>query len=473
MFYNKNNNKRTQIGGNRMILEERIKQLNAKNTAMERPYVVYWMQSSQRAEYNHALEYAIRQANRIEKPLVVYFGITDGFPEANERHYAFMLEGLKETKAALEQRGIQMLIRKISPEQGALEISELAALLVVDRGYLRIERQWRATLAEGAECAVVQIESNVVVPVELASPKEEYSAATLRSKLKKILPHCLAPLEETVCQHPSVAAELPFEAYDVSDTEKALAGLAIDRSVPRVSDYIGGTAEAKRWLEDFIENKLAGYSERKNRPGESFTSNLSPYLHFGQISPLYIYRRLMGMDSESQQSFLEELVVRRELAVNFVYYNEQYDSYAAVPDWAKKTLDKHLADEREYLYSVEELEAAKTHDDYWNAAQLEMNLTGKMHGYMRMYWAKKILEWSSTPEEAYRKAIYLNNKYLLDGRDPNGFAGVSWCFGKHDRPWGERAIFGNVRFMNDKGLKRKFDMQLYLEQVAERARKRN
>ena len=198
MFYHKYDNKRSQIGGNRMILEERIKQLNDKKTAMERPYVVYWMQSSQRAEYNHALEYAIRQANRLEKPLVVYFGITDGFPEANERHYAFMLEGLKETKAALEQRGIQMLIRKISPEQGALEISGLAALLMVDRGYLRIERKWRATLAEGAECAVVQIESNVVVPVELASPKEEYSAATLRSKLKKILPHCLAPLDETV-----------------------------------------------------------------------------------------------------------------------------------------------------------------------------------------------------------------------------------------------------------------------------------
>ncbi|PTQ84926.1 deoxyribodipyrimidine photo-lyase type II [Trichococcus patagoniensis] len=452
-----------------MIMEERIKQLNEKNAMESRPFVVYWMQSSQRAEYNHALEYAIRQANRLEKPLVVYFGITDGFPEANERHYAFMLEGLKETKNALEQRGIQLLIRKISPEKGALEMTESAAQLVVDRGYLRIERQWRAALAEDAECAVVQVESNVIVPVELASPKEEYSAATLRSKLKKVLPDCLAPLEETICKHPSIDLELPYEAYDILDVAASLDGLDIDRSVLRVSDYIGGTGEAKQWLEEFIENKLAGYSERKNRPGESFTSNLSPYLHFGQISPLYVYRRLMGMDSESQQSFLEELVVRRELAVNFVYYNEQYDSYAAVPDWAKKTLDKHLADERGYLYLLEELEAAKTHDDYWNAAQLEMNLTGKMHGYMRMYWAKKILEWSSTPEEAYRKAIYLNNKYLLDGRDPNGFAGVSWCFGKHDRPWGERAIFGNVRFMNDKGLKRKFDMQLYMDQVAERA----
>ncbi len=329
-----------------MIMEERIKQLNEKNAILERPYVVYWMQSSQRAEYNHALEYAIRQANRLGKPLIVFFGITDGFPEANERHYAFMLEGLKETKAALEQRGIQLLIRKISPEQGALELSGLAALLVVDRGYLRIERQWRAAVAEGAKCAVVQVESNVVVPVELASPKEEYSAATLRSKVKKVLPLCLAPLEESTCKHPSIALELPFEAYDVSDTGAALAGLNIDRSVPRVADYVGGTSEAKRRLEDFIEHKLTGYSERKNRPGESFTSNLSPYLHFGQISPLYVYLRLMGMDSESQQSFLEELVVRRELAVNFVYYNEQYDSFAAVPDWAKKTLASHLVYER-------------------------------------------------------------------------------------------------------------------------------
>lgn len=449
-----------------MIMEERIKPLNTKEIEGSRPYVVYWMQSSQRAEYNHALEYAIRQANRLEKPLLVYFGITDRFPEANERHYAFMLEGLQETEQTLEKRGIQLLVRKIAPEQGALELAEGAALLVVDRGYLRIERQWRAEVAAQADCAVVQVESNTVVPVELASFKEEYSAATLRSKLKKVLPQCLAPLDETVCLYPSLALEQPFEAFDLSDLDAALAALDVDRSVARVTQYRGGTSQAKRWLDTFITDKLPDYAEQRNHPGGLHTSNLSPYLHFGQISPLYVYRRLMGTESESQQSFLEELVVRRELAINFVHYNERYDCYEAVPDWAKKTLADHLADERPYLYTLAELEAARTHDVYWNAAQKEMLVTGKMHGYMRMYWVKKILEWSNTPAEAFDRALYLNNKYLLDGRDPNGFAGVSWCFGKHDRAWGERAIFGKVRYMNDKGLTRKFDMPRYLDWVA-------
>lgn len=452
-----------------MISPARIKQLNSQEPVLSRPYVVYWMQSAQRAEYNHALEYAIRQANQLAKPLIVYFGVTEHFPEANERHFAFMLEGLRETKAALASRGLQLLIRRISPEQGALELAEMAALLVVDRGYLRIERQWRAAVAAGAGCAVVQVESNVIVPVELASPKEEYSAATLRAKLKKILPQYLVPLTETSCQRPSTALVLPFAAFDVADVGAALAALNIDRSVPRVADYIGGTGPAKVWLADFIAHKLADYSERSNQPGASGTSNLSPYLHFGQISPLYVHLRLMDLASASQQSFLEELVVRRELAINFVYYNDHYDTYAAAPEWAQQTLAAHRFDPREYLYSLAKLEAAQTHDDYWNAAQLEMRLTGKMHGYMRMYWAKKILEWSATPEQAYQQALYLNNKYLLDGRDANGYAGVAWCFGKHDRAWGERAIFGKVRYMNANGLKRKFKMQLYLEGVAARA----
>lgn len=448
-----------------MILEERIKRLNDKGV-VQAPYVVYWMQSSQRAEDNHALEYAISQANALEKPLLVYFGITDSFPEANERHYYFMLEGLKEVNAALAKRGIGMLIRHISPAKGALEIASFAALMVVDRGYLRVERQWREFLAQKAACPVIQVETNVIVPVEAASPKEEYSAYTLRLKLNKQLERFILPLSERAVKHPSIQMELPFEAYAVEDIDKANAGLDIDRTVKRVPFYQGGTSQAKAMLEDFIENKLARYSELKNQPGEEYTSGLSPYLHFGQISPLYIYDRLLSEEGEGKKVFLEELVVRRELAMNFAFYNEKYDSYEAMPDWAKKTLDKHLTDQRDYLYTCGELERSRTHDDYWNAAQTEMVLTGKMNGYMRMYWGKKILEWSNTPEEAFNRAIQLNNKYNLDGRDPNGYAGVAWCFGKHDRPWGERAIFGMVRYMNDKGLKRKFDMDKYLEKVA-------
>ena len=212
-------------------------------------------------------------------------------------------------------------------------------------------------------------------------------------------------------------------------------------------------------------NKLQRYAEHGNDPGLDYHSNMSPYLHFGQISPLYIYLRLTDVPEEVRSVFLEELVVRRELSMNFVYYNDHYDGFDCIPSWAKATLDKHHNDERPYRYTLMVLEEAKTHDHYWNAAQLEMVLTGKMNGYMRMYWGKKILEWSETPQEAYQAAVYLNNKYNLDGRDPNAFAGIAWCFGKHDRPWREREIFGTIRYMNASGLDRKFDMPRYLEKV--------
>lgn len=453
-------------GADIVISQERIKIIN-DNDVVDNPYIVYWMQSSQRTEYNHALEYAIQQANILKKPLIVYFGVTDCFPEANERHYYFMLEGLKEVKSELAKRNIRMLIRKVSPEIGALEISSLAALVIVDRGYLRIERQWRDFLALNADCPVIQVETNVIVPVESASPKEEYSAATFRSKISKKLDSFIFPLNETTINLPSTDLEIPFAELDVSDIEGAAAQLEIDKTVKSVNFLKGGSSQAKKLLEDFIAKKLPLYSKYKNEPGLDYSSNLSPYLHFGQISPLYIFRRLMDVSPEYKKDFLEELIVRRELSMNFVFYNSKYDSYESIPSWGKSTLENHIMDDRVYSYTLEELEKASTHDLYWNAAQKEMVLTGKMHGYMRMYWGKKILEWSITPEDAFKKSIFLNNKYSLDGRDPNGFAGVAWCFGKHDRPWKEREIFGTVRYMNSNGLDRKFDMAKYLDKIAQ------
>jgi deoxyribodipyrimidine photo-lyase len=193
---------------------------------------------------------------------------------------------------------------------------------------------------------------------------------------------------------------------------------------------------------------------------------MSPYLHFGQVSPVTLALHAQEQGGSGTPAFLEELIVRRELAVNFVRYNDHYDSFASLPAWAQKTLELHQGDQREYGYSVDELERAATHDPYWNTAQMEMVKTGKMQGYMRMYWGKKILEWSRTPQDAYSVALYLNNKYEIDGRDPNGYAGIAWCFGKHDRPWGERPVFGMVRYMNAPGLTRKFAMDRYLEKVA-------
>jgi deoxyribodipyrimidine photo-lyase len=237
--------------------------------------------------------------------------------------------------------------------------------------------------------------------------------------------------------------------------------------VKAVEYYKGGTEKAEEYLRDFVEDKLEDYDEKRNDPTKDVLSDMSPYLHFGQISPVYIAREVMKRDSPSVDAYLEELIVRRELSINFVYYNEYYDSYNSLPNWAKKTLNEHRDDKREYIYNLEELEKAQTYDPYWNSAQMEMVITGKMHGYMRMYWGKKILEWIETPGDAYRIALYLNNRYELDGRDPNGFTGVAWCFGKHDRAWKERPIFGKVRYMNDRGLRRKFNADNYVLLVKE------
>ena len=445
-----------------MIHEERIKNLNDREARRGR-YVLYWMQASQRAQYNHALEYAIIKANESGLPLLVFFGITDDFPDANERHYRFMLEGLKETKAALRRRGIGMLILHRSPERGVVELAADASMVVADRGYLRIQRAWREYAAGRLACPLIQVESDVVVPVETASPKEEYAAATIRSKINTKIDRYLVPIRAGRVNRRSL--DLDRGSFDIDNIEGALSRLRIDRSVGRVKGAVGGTTEAVKRLTRFIRTRLDGFDELRNDPTRDYLSGMSPYLHFGQVSPLYIALRVRKARSTGTAAYLEELLVRRELSMNFVFYNPDYDSFKAVPEWAKKTLAKHKRDRRPYVYTVRELENAETHDPYWNAAQEEMRLTGKMHGYMRMYWGKKILEWTRTPEHGFKTALHLNNKYELDGRDPNGFTGVAWCFGKHDRPWGERPIFGQVRYMNDKGLRRKFDADAYVEKT--------
>ncbi len=445
-----------------MIEKVRAKVLN-REEIRKRQYILYWMQASQRTEYNHALEYAILKANKTNMPVVVYFGLTDDLPEANARHYHFMLEGLKEVESSLDEKGIRMIVRYSSPPVGAIELSRDASLVVVDRGYLRTQKKWRRYVANSIECPLVQVESDVVIPVETASPKEEYSAATFRPKIHKKLNYFLRPLKEN---HPKVhSLQLNLDTFDINDPEKALSTLEIDKSVKKVKDFHGGTTEAKKHLENFLRAKLEYYEELRNDPTKETGSNMSPYLHFGQISPIYIALRVMETDTPGKDAYLEQLIVRRELSANFVFYNKNYDSFDGLPEWAKKTLKDHEKDRRKYTYILKDLENAETHDPYWNAAQREMTSKGKMHSYMRMYWGKKIIEWSKTPEGAYKTAVYLNNKYELDGRDLNGYTGVAWCFGKHDRPWKERQIFGKIRYMNSEGLKRKFDADKYVAKI--------
>ncbi|MBN2210639.1 MAG: deoxyribodipyrimidine photo-lyase [Sedimentisphaerales bacterium] len=445
-----------------MIQSARI-QVLADAPERQGDYVLYWMQASQRIDYNHALAFAIQHANEKHLPVVVYFGLTENYPKANLRHYTFMLQGLREVQTELQRRGIRLVFRCEAPEKGVIKLARRAVIVVTDRGHLRHQRQWRNTVAMQLQCPFIQVETDAVVPIETASHKEEYAAATLRPKIHRLLNDYLIPL-----RMPSVKKEslkLKLDGLDISRLEEIPTTWKIDDRIKPVTDFIGGTRRAKKHLKMFLDTRLNDYDQARNDPNLDATSNLSAYLHFGQISPLYIALKASQRSGKSAETFLEELIIRRELALNFVFYNRHYDSFAALPAWVQTTLKFHQKDKRPYLYTLTQLEYARTYDPYWNAAQMEMVLTGKMHGYMRMYWGKKILEWSRSPVRAWQTALYLNDTYELDGRDPNGYTGVAWCFGKHDRPWAQRPVFGKVRYMNDVGLRRKFDADAYVKKI--------
>ena len=437
-----------------------------KNAAIHHnsAYVLYWMQQSQRTECNHALEYAIDQANKLGKPLVVGFGLMDDYPEANARHYAFMLQGLAEVEQNLRARKIKFVIRHGSPDEVALTLGQNAALVIADRGYLRHQKLWRKKLAQALNRRVVQIETDVLVPVETVSDKREYAARTLRPKLHKLWPEYLKPLASSAPEKSSLNLELKSD-FDLTRIDQILNTLKLDCSVGPVKRFQGGYSAARRLLNRFVKKNLDGYAEQRSEPAAQQSSMLSPYLHFGQIAALEIALAVQtaqdGIESDAA-SYLEELIVRRELAINYVQFELDYDKYRALPEWAQKTLAKHKPDPRPHRYTRAQLEAAATHDPYWNAAMQEMLKTGYMHNTLRMYWGKKILQWCRTPEYAFRLALELNNKDLLDGRDPNSYANIGWCFGLHDRPWPEREIFGTVRSMTASGLERKYDMAAYV-----------
>lgn len=446
-----------------VIEKERIKQLNDASL-MNGSFVTYWMQQSQRTRFNHALQFAIDQANKLKLPLIVYFGLTDQYPDANRRHYQFMLEGLKKVQIELEKLHITFVLKNQDPSKGIISLSKESKMVIVDRGYTRIQRTWRKDVADSIDCPLIQVESDVIIPVETASIKEEYGAYTIRPKINKKLDQFLQPVSSLKPNFSSLSFD--FKSISLKDINEVLDGLSTDTSVEPSPLFSGGIDQAQKHLDRFLSDRISHFSTVRNDPSKQVCSNLSPYLHFGQISPVDIALQILNAKKNGSTDFLEELIVRRELAMNFVFYNEQYDTLRGLPDWAYSTLKNHENDRREYNYSKEELEKAKTHDRYWNAAQKEMILAGKMHGYLRMYWGKKILEWTETPKKAYEIALYLNNKYELDGRDPNGYAGVAWCFGKHDRAWANRPIFGKVRYMSKKGLERKGDIDAYVQYVS-------
>lgn len=448
-----------------MIESERIQGLNDFPVDKGGRYVLYWMQQSQREAHNPALEYAIQRANEFNKPVLCGFGLYAGYPDANLRHFAFMLEGLAETSAALADRGIKLVGRFGPPPRIIAELARDAALVVCDRGYLRHQRNWRKELARSCDKPVLQVEGDVVVPVEVVSDKQEWAARTIRGKINRHRDNFVRVLERTSPAKSSLPLHVTGN-IDFRNVSAALAALEIDRSVARSERFKSGTKAARKSLTRFLRHDLDGYADARNDPARPQASRLSPYLHFGQISPVEVAAKVARAGSGSaddKEAFLEELIVRRELAMNFVSYCDDYDRYACLPDWASKTLQEHRNDARPSRYTRRQLENAATHDEYWNAAMQEMLKTGYMHNYMRMYWGKKIIEWSNTPEYAYSTTLYLNNKYFLDGRDPNSYAGVAWLFGVHDRAWGERDVFGKVRYMSAAGLESKFDIDAYVK----------
>jgi len=421
--------------------------------------VVYWMSREQRVADNWGMYYAQQQAIEHKVPLLVVFTLADSFLGATMRQFGFMLRGLEQVAVRLAALQIPFLVLRGEPQQSVLTLveQEQVGCVICDFDPLRIKRNWFDRAATEAKIAFIEVDGHNIVPCRMASPKREYGAYTLRPKLNRLLSEFLTDMPQVVTH--------PFRWHaetGLPDADCLLTQLQLDGRV-EVSGIVPGEASAADILADFIENRLAGYAFRRNDPLVDGQSGLSPWLHFGQLSPQRLALAVTAQGgNEDGAALLEELIVRRELSDNFCLHCPQYDTIDAAPDWARRTLEKHRHDPRAYCYTAEEFEQAATHDPLWNAAQREMMQTGKMHGYLRMYWAKKILEWTESPEEAFSTAVYLNDRYSLDGRDPNGYAGIAWSIcGVHDRAWGERPIFGTIRFMNYDGCKRKFDVAAY------------
>ena len=443
--------------------------------------VVYWMQRAQRGRDNHALDSAVNVANALGLPCVAYFAVVNNFPHANLRHYRFMNEGLPDIAQDCEERGIGFVMRRApdeSPERFFADVD--AAMVVSDENPLRVPEQWRVRLAESLRIPFWTVDADVVVPSKLLK-KAQFSAGVIRPRLMRMLPEFLQPFENP---HADVQWQQPrgLHAEDVhADITRGWQDF--DRSVRPLEEWRGGRVAAMKRLDEFLHDGLKNYERDRNRPETDGTSRLSPYLHFGHISTLMISvsvrataRRKLQLGNTtgspttaSSDAFLDQLITWRELSVNFVRYQPQYDSVECADNWAKLTIAKSDKDEREVRYTLKQLEEARTHDDLWNAAQLQMVHHGWMHNYMRMYWAKKILEWTKDAKTAQKCAITLNNRYFLDGRDPNGYAGIAWAIlGKFDRAWGERPVFGKRRYMSYDSTSRKFDARLYMRQMQQR-----
>jgi deoxyribodipyrimidine photo-lyase len=432
--------------------------------------VVYWMQRAERGRDNHAVDVAVKAANALSLPLVVYFAAISNFPHANLRHYAFLNRGLQDVEEDLAERGIAFVMRRAPHESHERLFADAGAAMVIgDENPMREPERWRHELAAKLKIPFWTVDADVVVPSKLLE-RAQYGAYTIRPRIQRLLPEFLHPFENLKVDR---EWKRPKGFHSDSVHEDITQGWKdLDRSVLPVEAWTGGTHAATKRLGHFVDTLLADYEQKRNRPEVDGTSCMSPYLHFGHIGPLTIALAVEAAVKKqprlrsARDAYFNELIVWRELAVNFVRYTKNYDSPECAESWAKQTIAEHARDERERLYSLRELETAQTHDPLWNAAQQQMLHHGWMHNAMRMYWAKKILEWTPNNKTAMKYAIHLNDKYFLDGRDPNGYAGIAWSIvGKFDRAWNERPVFGKIRYMSGASTGRKFDSKRYMQQM--------
>lgn len=447
-----------------IVDQRRCHELN--NNGMGSGSIIYWMSRDQRVHDNWALLKTAELAEAHGRPIGVVFCLAPRFLGAALRQYAFMFKGLREVERKLSSLHIPFFLLVGDPVERLLDFIDRAGAgaVVCDFNPLRLSMGWKTAAARRMRIPLIEVDAHNIVPCRFVSEKREVGARTLRPKLSRLLGEFLTEFPAMKPARVGWSGVPPENDWDV-----AMRSLRINRGVPEV-DWLqpGETAALRRLIRFTEEGGLLRYAEGRNTPDDDVQSNLSPYLHFGQLAPQRVAfeARRHGATTAPLSAFQEQLIVRRELSDNFCLHASNYDSVDAFPAWARKSLDLHRSDKRERLYSIEEFELARTHDDLWNAAQREMAGRGKMHGYMRMYWAKKILEWSPSPEAALETAIKLNDTYELDGRDPNGYAGVAWAVGGvHDRPWFDRPVYGVVRYMNRSGCERKFDVGAYIRRV--------
>lgn len=443
-------------------IERRCRRL--KNGRRGKGPVVYWLSRDQRVRDNWALLFAQQEALIHKRGIVVVFCLVPDFLGATSQHYAFLLQGLDIVSKELNSLNIDFIMFKDSPQTilPAFLRQIDAHLLVADFDPLRIKKQWKTELLGKVATPIYEIDTHNIIPAWLVSDKKEYGAYTIRPKIHRLLDDFLTDIP-TAQPHPvryTLPTDIPLHNHPSAATNHLpLADV----------QYSPGERVAWKKAKRFLATGLQNYAGQLNNPCLQGQSGLSPYLHFGHLSAQRLAYEILQcpLPAETTAPFLEQLIVRRELSDNFCLYENNYDSFEGFPNWAQETLNQHRKDTREYIYSLDELEAAQSHDPLWNAAQSDLVRSAKLHGYLRMYWAKKILEWTPSPEAAMQYAITLNDRYSLDGRDPNGYAGIAWSIGGvHDRAWKERPVFGKIRYMNAAGCRRKFNTARYIAIVS-------